>query len=317
MAIPDFQSLMLPLLRALGDGKDHRARDVISKLASEFELTDAELGEMLPSGRAPVFANRVHWARMFLKAAGLVENPARGVFRITARGKTELGHPPARIDIRYLYKFAEFAEWRRRSTTGQEPEAAAADAPHLDPSNNQAQLPLPSASPEESMDAAYKTINGALVGELLDALAVMPPRRFEDLVVQLLLKMGYGGNRAEAGKAVGGSGDGGIDGVINEDRLGLDAIYVQAKRWKGGVGEPEVRNFLGALVGRGASKGVFITTGSYSEQARAFAQRSIQQKIVLIDGERLANLMIEHGLGVTTVATYDIRRLDSDFFAEE
>ncbi len=145
----------------------------------------------------------------------------------------------------------------------------------------------------------------------------MSPEAFEQLVVLLLLKMGYGGSRAEAGEAVGKSGDGGIDGVINEDRLGLDAIYVQAKRWKGTVGEPEVRNFLGALVGRGANKGVFITTGVFSESARAFAQRSIQQKIVLIDGDRLAGLMMDHGLGVTTVATFQVQRLDSDFFGEE
>ena len=318
MAIPDFQSLMLPLLRVLADERERPAREVIKALAAEFGVTDKEQAELLPSGRAPKFANRVHWARAFLKSAGLIENTARGVFRITARGKAELKHAPQRIDVRHLHKYTEFSEWRRRSSAGQEPDPAASNGlPVAAQREDLAHLPSPSVSPEESMELAFKTINGALVAELLDAMATMPPRRFEELVVQLLLKMGYGGSRAEAGRAVGGSGDGGIDGVINEDRLGLDAIYVQAKRWKGAVGEPEVRNFLGALVGRGAAKGVFLTTGSFSDQARAFAQRNIQQKVVLIDGDRLANLMIEHGLGVSTVATYEIRRIDSDFFAEE
>lgn len=172
-------------------------------------------------------------------------------------------------------------------------------------------------APQERLDEAAKELLATLTDDILSAIKTCSPAFFEELVVQLLLKMGYGGSRKEAGKAVGRSGDGGIDGVIAEDRLGLDSIYVQAKRWQGSVGEPDIRNFLGALVGRGASKGVFITTSSFSEPARAFAARSIQQKLVLIDGERLAELMIEHDLGVSTVATYQVKRLDSDFFVDE
>jgi restriction system protein len=178
-------------------------------------------------------------------------------------------------------------------------------------------VPTLAQAPQERLDEAAKELLATLTDDILSAIKTCSPAFFEELVVQLLLKMGYGGSRKEAGKAVGRSGDGGIDGVIAEDRLGLDSIYVQAKRWQGSVGEPDIRNFLGALVGRGASKGVFITTSSFSEPARAFAARSIQQKLVLIDGERLAELMIEHDLGVSTVASYQVKRLDSDFFVDE
>lgn len=304
MAIPDFQSLMLPFLRVLGDGVPRKASEVIAALAREFNVSDEELKEQLPSGRAPKFANRVHWARMFLKAAGLVENPARGVFRITERGKQELRLLPSRIDIRYLHKYPEFAEWRRRASQSADADVAAESA-------------TPVLTPQEQMEQAHQHLASALADELLERVRACEPAFFEELVVQLLLKMGYGGSRTEAGRVVGRSGDGGIDGVIAEDRLGLDAIYVQAKKWDAAIGASQIRDFLGAMVTKGANKGVFITTSRFAPAARSAAGASPQHKLVLIDGERLAELMIEHGLGVTTVAIYEVRRVDSDFFASE
>jgi restriction system protein len=232
VAIPDFQSLMLPFLRVLADGSEKKAGDVITALARELNVTDDELREQLPSGRAPKFAKRVHWARMFLKAAGLFENPARGVFRMTERGKKELRSPPSRIDIRYLHKYPEFAEWRRRSSQTAEVDAAPESTG-------------PVLTPQEQMDQTHRHLSAALADELLERVRACDPSFFEALVVQLLLKMGYGGSRAEAGSVVGRSGDGGIDGVIAEDRLGLDAIYVQAKKWDGTIGASQIRDFLG------------------------------------------------------------------------
>ncbi len=308
MAIPDYESIMTPLMRALADGKERKLGDLVEALSTEFGLSEDERQMLLPSATAPVFGSRVGWAKTYLKQAGLVEQPRRGVVRLSDRGRSVLAGGPAHIDNALLDQFQEFRDFRSRSkkdTAGARGQTLIALAAPLQ------------ASPEESIEVAVGSLEQALITELLDAMSVMAPSRFESLVVQLLLKMGYGGSRQEAGQAVGKSGDGGIDGMISEDRLGLEAIYVQAKRWKGTVGEPEVRNFLGALVGRGANKGVFMTTGAFSDAAHAFAGRSIQQKIVLIDGQRLAKLMIEHDLGVTTAATYAVKRLDSDFFSEE
>lgn len=304
MAIPDFQSLMLPLLQFLGDGQEHRAADAIEALAKKFQLTAAEREEQLPSGRAPRFANRVHWARMFLKAAGLIENPRRGIFRITERGRAELANPPPRIDIAYLRKYPEFREWRARSGAGASSDNGEENAADL-------------TTPQEQMEAAAAQLRASLVAELLERLRACEPGFFERLVVQLLLRMGYGGPQADAGQVVGRAGDGGIDGVIAEDRLGLDSIYVQAKRWDAPVGAGQVRDFLGAMVSVCANKGVFITTSKFAEPARRAATASPQHRIVLIDGERLAQLMIDHDLGVTSVATFVVKRVDSDFFAEE
>jgi restriction system protein len=241
---------------------------------------------------------------MFLKAAGLVENPRRGVFRITDRGRSELASPPARVDIRYLYKYPEFRDWRKRSSAG-----AATD-------NDEAPAAIES-TPQEQMESAAEQLRGSLVAELLERLRSCEPGFFERLVVQLLLKMGYGGPQANAGQVVGRAGDGGIDGVIAEDRLGLDSIYVQAKRWEAQVGAGQVRDFLGAMVSVGANKGVFITTSKFAEPARRAASASPQHRIVLIDGDRLAQFMIDHDLGVAPVATFVIKRVDSDFFAED
>ena len=313
MAIPDYESLMLPLLQCLGRCEEVAFAEVVDELAKHFGLSEEEQEQLLPSGRYPVFRSRVGWARMYLKHAALLTAPRRGYMRITPRGTALLAESPTSIDNRLLERFPEFKEFRRRSAAGDAPGQTPGQlAPLHDGASAEPRL-----SPEEQMETAFQTLGLTLRTDLASQIMACSPAFFEELVVQLLLKMGYGGSRKEAGKAVGRTGDGGIDGVIAEDRLGLDSIYVQAKRWTGSVGEPDIRNFLGALVGRGASKGVFITTSSFSEPARSFAARSIQQKLVLIDGERLAELMIEHDLGVSTVATYQIKRLDSDFFVDE
>jgi len=300
LAIPDFQSLMLPLMELIADGLPHEVRVATNTLGKQLHLTEAEWQEQLPSGRAPLFYNRLAWAKTHLKKAGLIEQPRRGVIVISNRGKQVLANKPARIDIRLLQTFPEYRQ----------PLAGSAVEPVV------SQETVGALSPEESLESAYIVIRRELVTEVLTNIKQCNPPFFEDLVVKLLLKMGYGGSREEAGRAVGRSGDGGIDGIINEDRLGLDAIYLQAKRWEGVVGLPEIMKFVGALAGQRASKGVFITTSWYTQEAKDYASSS-QYKVVLIDGARLADLMIEHDLGVSVAATYQLKRIDSDFFADE
>jgi restriction system protein len=292
---------MLPLMELIADGLPHEVRVATDKLGKQFQLTPAEWQEMLPSGRAPLFYNRLAWAKTHLKKAGLIEQPRRGVIVISDRGKQVLASKPARIDLRLLQSFPEY----RQSLAG------SAAEPVLP------QEVAGASSPEEVLESAYLLIRRELVTDVLTSIKQCNPQFFEDLVVKLLLKMGYGGSREEAGKAVGRSGDGGIDGIINEDRLGLDAIYLQAKRWDGAVGAGEIRDFKGALDAKGAQKGVFITTSTFTPAAIEAARVSRSYKIVLIDGARLADLMIEHDLGVSVVATYQLKRIDSDFFADE
>ena len=301
MAIPDFQSLMLPLMQLIADGQPHEMRLATETLGQQFQLTPAEWQEMLPSGRAPLFYNRLAWAKTHLKKAGLIEQPRRGVIAISARGKQVLASKPSRIDIRLLQTFPEY----RQPLSGSLPES-----PSI------AQTPASELSPEETLESAFLVLRRELADDVLLNVKQCSPQFFEELVVKLLLRMGYGGSREEAGQTVGRSGDGGIDGIINEDRLGLDAIYLQAKRWEGVVGRPDIMRFVGALAGQRANKGVFITTSWFTQEARDYAASS-QYKVVLIDGARLADLMIEHDLGVSVAATYQLKRIDSDFFADE
>jgi restriction system protein len=308
MAIPDFQSLMLPLLRVAADGREHSMREAIEQLASKFHLTDDERRQLLPSGQQPTFDNRVHWARAYLKAALLIESPRRGYFKIMARGSDVLKNPPERIDIGFLSQFEEFREFRaRRGTQGEPPSPA-----------NQVEgdaAPKDKETPEELVEEAYQDIREGLAAELLQQVKDCSPAFFERLVVDLLVKMGYGGTRRDAGEAIGRSGDGGIDGIIKEDRLGLDIVYVQAKRWEAQVGRPEIQKFAGALQGQRARKGVFITTSTFSRDAEEYA-RAIDTKIILIAGARLAQLMIDFDIGVTPFASYELKRVDADYFAE-
>lgn len=302
MAIPDFQSLMLPLMELIADGAHHDLRTATDVIGRRSGLTPEEWQELLPSGRTPLFYNRLAWAKTHLKKAGLIEQPRRGVIAISQRGREVLASKPGRINIRLLQGFPEYRQplQGNRRIEDQVPD------------DTETALP-----PVEILERAYAIIQAELVLELLTTIKHCRPEFFEDLVVKLLLRMGYGGTRAEAGRAVGRTGDGGIDGVINEDRLGLDAIYLQAKRWEGAVGAAEVRDFKGALDAKGAHKGVFITTSSFTPAAIQAAAQSRSYKIVLIDGARLADLMIEHDLGVSVAATYQLKRIDSDFFADE
>ncbi|KAF0098593.1 MAG: restriction system protein [bacterium] len=301
MTIPDYQSVMKPLLRFTADKLEHSLREAVDSLAIEFRLTQDELKELLPSGQQFVFVNRVGWARTYLKKAGLLESTRRSHFQITPRGMDVLNQAPDRIDVKYLDQFDEFKEFRNLKRTRLE-EAVTDD--------------LSDNTPEEALETAYKQLRDTLANDLLLQLKGSSPSLFEKIVVELLVKMGYGGSRNDAGKAIGRSGDEGIDGIIKEDRLGLDIIYIQAKRWDGTVGRPEVQKFAGALQGQLARKGIMITTSAFSKEANEYASR-IENKIVLIDGEQIAQLMIDHGLGVSPVAIFEVKKLDSDYFSEQ
>lgn len=305
MAIPDFQTLMLPLLEFASDGEEHMPRDAVKSLIDKFQLTPEEQAQMLPSGRVTVMQNRVAWANVYMKKAGLLEAVKRGVFRITARGKEVLAQNPARVDMKFLEQFPEFIAFRDASAN------SSADEKQV--RNNQ--VDAIEQTPEETLELAHQALRQSLSQELLKNVLDCSPEFFEHLVVELLVKMGYGGSRRDAGERIGRSGDGGIDGIIKEDRLGLDVIYIQAKRWQGSVGRPEIQKFVGALQGQRARKGVFITTSTFTTDALDYASR-IDTKVVLIDGNQLANLMMDFDVGVSAVATYTVKRIDSDYFEE-
>jgi restriction system protein len=302
MAIPDYQTIMLPLLRFAGDQQEHSLREAIDQLAEKFALTEVERKELLPSGQQEIFNNRVAWARTYMGKAGLLESTRRGYFKITDRGVKVVKQNPDRIDVKFLDQFEEFRQFRALRHTKIEEEEIEVEAHER--------------TPEEALESSYKQLRDNLANELLQQIKSCSPGLFEKIVVELLVKMGYGGSRQDAGRAIGRSGDEGIDGIIKEDRLGLDIIYVQAKRWGNSVGRPEVQKFAGALQGQRARKGIMITTSNFSKEALDYASR-IDSKIVLIDGEQLAQLMIDHGLGVSPVAVYEIKKIDTDYFTEE
>jgi len=303
MPIPDFQTIMLPLLTFSADGKEHYINDAVGELSDQFELTDGERTKLLQSGQQPVFYNRVGWARTYLKKAGLLEDPKRGYFRITDCGQEVLATKPERVDMKFLKQFPEYIEFRE---TVRESAEETVDDENLE-----------GLTPEEALENAYQRIRNDLSDELLEYVLNSTPGFFEKLVVELLVKMGYGGSQRDAARAVGQSGDEGIDGIIDEDRLGLDTIYVQAKKWKesSSVGRPEIQKFVGALQGKKAKKGIFITTTSFSKEASEYAS-NIDIKVVLIDGNRLTDLMIDYGVGVSTRTQYELKELDSDYFGE-
>jgi len=302
--IPDFQTIMLPILEFAADGQEHSIRDAREALAERFELSEPERKQRLPSGQQSVFDNRVAWAKSYLQQAGALDSHRRGHFQISQRGKDILREPPQRITIKYLEQFPEFVEFRYAGTK----EKGEAVLVNLSEVTGQ--------TPEEALDNAYQRLRKDLAAEVLTRVKKASPLFFERLVVALLLKMGYGGSRSEAGEAIGSSGDEGIDGIINEDRLGLDVIYLQAKRWEGNVGRPEIQKFVGALHGKRAKKGVFITTSAFSGDATEYVSK-IEPKVVLIDGGQLSELMIDFNVGVTLLNTYESKRVDSDYFGEE
>jgi len=296
VAVPDFQSLMLPLLKLNGDAQEHNVGEATEALARVFALSEEDRREMLASGVQTKLVNRISWARTYLQKAGLIESTGRARFRITARGLQVLNENPDQITIKFLKKFPDFVEFlsSRVKTEKEDKESG--------------------QTPEEVLEASYQGLRQALAQDLLEHIKRSSPSFFENLVVDLLVAMGYGGSRADAGQAIGRSGDEGIDGVIKEDKLGLDVVYVQAKRWENTtVGAPIVQAFAGSLMGQKANKGVFITTSQFSRDAQDYVKK-IQQKIVLIDGEQLAQLMIDHNIGVTEVASYTIKKLDMDYF---
>ena len=303
ITIPDYQSVMLPLLKFAGDNKEHSARDAIEHISKLFNLSEEEKRELLPSGRDKLIDNRTYWAIFYLKKAGLLESNKRGYFIITNRGLDVLKKNPSKINVKYLEQFPEFIEFRTLK-------------------KDEKKLPkreieqYTQQTPEESLEYIYEKIKSNLAQELLNFIKNCSPKFFEKLVVELLLKMGYGSSLKDAGKAIGQSGDGGIDGMIKEDKLGLDVIYIQAKRWEATVGRPEIHKFVGALQGKRAKKGIFITTSNFSKDARKYIS-NIETKIVLINGEQLAELMIDNDIGVSKVSTYEIKNIDSDYFSED
>jgi restriction system protein len=289
---------MLPLLRVAADEQEHAVAEVVQELAEQFRLTLDDRKQLLPSGRQAAFDNRVGWARTYLAKAGLLESTGRGRFHITRRGLDVLTSSPDAINIGFLKQFPEFVEFQSASRKAE------------------SQPPTELETPEELLEVSYQNLRLSLAQELLERVKKCSPQFFEHLVVDLLVAMGYGGSRKDAGQAVGQSGDGGIDGIIKEDKLGLDIVYLQAKRWEAVVGRPIVQAFAGSLEGQRARKGVLITTSQFTADAKDYVTR-IEKKIILIGGQELVELMMEHGVGVTTVANYEIKKADMDYFADD
>jgi restriction system protein len=304
MPVPDYQSLMIHVLSASADG-EVRIGDVVERLADKLGLTPDERAELLPSGKQALFANRVHWAKTYLSKADLIELTRRGYFRITERGRQVMASRPQQIDNTFLNQFPEFRQFKERSAQGSEQEKSRAEDV-LEKSHD---------TPDEVMRAALKQIDAALAQDLLDRIYASPPAFFERLIVSLLLRMGYGGLATDAGRALGRSGDDGVDGVIDQDALGLDRVYIQAKRYADGnnIGAGAIREFFGSLDRHKATKGLFVTTSAFSSSARETAD-FLSKRIVLIDGQQLAKLMIRYDVGCRVEDVLHIKKVDEDFF---
>lgn len=307
MAIPDYQTLMLPVLSVAAEGET-RVPLAAGKIADALGLTEEEREEILPSGKQRVLHNRIHWAKFYMMKAGLIAFPRRGVFVATDAGTALLATQPPIIDVELLKSYPAFVEFYGAAASG----ASASETPAALAATES------SITPEEQIDAAHSVLTSALRVDLLARILEQPPAFFERVIVDLLVAMGYGGSHENAAMQLGKSGDGGIDGIIDEDRLGLDRIYLQAKRYANhvSVGRPEIQGFVGSLVGLGASKGVFVTTSTFSSLAVDFA-RGLQQRVILIDGARLTELMVEFGVGVRISRVVEVKRLDEDFFNED
>lgn len=309
MAIPSHYQLMLPVLQVLGESDILSASECAGPVADRLGLSQEEREERLPSGSAITLVNRIGWSAWYMMQAGLVARPRPGRFVITDEGRRLLGQKPAQIDGKTLAKYPSFVERVLKKTPADREDDEEATA-------SESKTTEAVKTPNERIEAAFAELRRTLVSDLLDQLGRIDPFRFEQIVLDLLVAMGYGGSRAEAAQVTQKTGDEGIDGVINEDRLGLDVIYVQAKRWKNNVGRPEIQNFVGALAGKKASKGIFITTSDFHSNAREYAT-GLHQKVILVDGHRLAELMIEHNIGVSEEQVYRVKRVDSDYFSED
>lgn len=309
MAVPDYQTFMRPVLALMEDGRDWTAKAIREAVAAEFALTPEQLEERVPSGRDTTFRNRVGWALTYLYRSGVCDRPRRSVYRINERGRQVLAANPERVDNAVLESFEEFREFRAKDRPPTRPRAV---EPVVPPPGDDI------ATPEERAEAAYRELRAALASEVLDRVREQAPDFFEQVVLDVLQAMGYGGSREDAAERLGRSGDGGIDGVIREDKLGLDLIYVQAKRWAEGntVGRPDIQQFVGALNGQRANKGVFITTSAFSREAIEFAD-NVNPRVILVDGRELAQLMLDHDVGVSVATRYDIKRIDLDYFGVE
>jgi restriction system protein len=308
MAIPDYQSLMRPVLAFAKDGTEKSIRETVAALAQQFNLTDDEIHQLLPSGKQSLFSNRVHWARTYLDKAGAIKATRRAHFAITERGKELLSKNPDRIDVKVLRQFPELVAFLAPKAP-KEGEAKTA-SPDID-------APQTAITPEESIQQAESQILDNLRSEVLDRISELSPAFFERLVVDLIVAMGYGGSRNSVAERIGKSGDAGIDGIVNEDPLGLDVVYIQAKRYAADntIGRERIQQFAGALVGQGASKGVFVTTSAFSKGAIEYTNK-VPQKIILIDGEELTRLMVQYGVGVRVERKVEIKRIDLDYFDE-
>ncbi|HJA76313.1 MAG TPA: restriction endonuclease [Candidatus Desulfovibrio gallistercoris] len=305
MSIPKYNELYRPLLEYIRDGQARTTAELEEALARQFSLTDADRQERLSSGSL-TFCNRIAWARTYLKKAGLVTSPKRGTVQITPEGKNAVDKPGLRIDNDFLATFPSFAEFQKGGQTATTAE------------NRPSSLAEDEDSPQDSLDRAYTRIRQTLAEDVLTEIMRQTPAFFEQLVVRLLEVMGYGGSLENAGIVTRASGDEGIDGIVKQDKLGFDQIFIQAKRWDptACVGRPDIQKFVGALAGQGATRGLFVTTAKFSEEAYTYARKQHTTKIVLVDGQKLAELMIDHNLGVTPIARYEVKRIDSDFFTE-
>ena len=308
MAIPKYDEMYNAMLEALSDGKVHDKHDIKMQIKKAYNLTNEEMAEKIPSGRMTVVGNRVGWCKTYLKKAGLVDNPKRNSYSITEAGMEALKEMPTGIDNKYLMKYPGFAEFLKGSKT--------ADS---NTGNDDVSVADSNGSPQEEIEAAMTKLNDQLADDLMDAIMQQDPSFFEQLVVDLLEKMGYGAELENPGEVTQYIGDGGIDGIVRQDALGFDKIYVQAKRWNSdhSVGSPDIQQFAGALMGKGANKGLFITTSKFSKAALDYVDRHMTAHIVLIDGRELTGLMIKYGLGVSTEKTYEIKRIDTDYFSSE
>lgn len=307
--IPDYQTLMLPLLEELADNNEHELQELIKNLSDKFSLTDEERNELLPSGNQEIINNRVGWARTYLKKANLLTSPRRATFKITEQGLEVLNKKPAKIDVKFLQGLDDFKKWQTSYQTNYQNKK---DNETSEESISEIEQ---GKTPEELLDYSFQKLKDELALELIEKIKNCSPGFFERLVIDLLIKMGYGGSRKEAGQIIGKSGDGGIDGIIKEDKLGLDTIYVQAKKWENTVPVGQVRDFAGSLLSKKAKKGIFISTSNYPKGAYEFVA-SIEPKIVLIDGKELAELMIQHNVGMATKSIYELKKLDLDYFEE-
>lgn len=303
MEMPTYEDLLLPLLKLAGDNKEHSVKDAAKEVAEKLNLSEEVQNDLLPSGTQYRYLNRIGWARTHLKKAGLLEYPKRGYFNITPEGQDLLKEGIKYIDSNFLKRYEIYLKFIQPSITN----ATEEKSENID---------LNSSTPEELVDYGYNTIKVNITDQIIDMIKSSTPEFFEHLVIDLLLGMGYGGSRKDAGKAIGKVGDEGIDGIINEDKLGLDKIYIQAKKWEGTVSRPEIQKFTGALHGKNAKKGVFITTSRFSKEAIEYANK-IDYSLILIDGEKLTELMFDYNIGVSIINSYDIKKIDTDYFIDE